>query len=143
MTADLYHSAHPLPCEGRRPMTRDDARDAFQAARLRVTSLSTGSVQSLKELMDAQMRLSGLMGGTFRIRKPIRVRGIGVDQSIEIFCRSRHFKSREAVTFYPDYYIGFAGWADDINVQPILAAFVEWVETMSSPANGGPDEATP
>lgn len=35
-------------------------------------------------------------------------------------------KGREAISFNRDGFIGFAGWADDTNVQPFLRAFVRW-----------------
>lgn len=39
-----------------------------------------------------------------------------------------YFKNREAVSFNYDGFIGFAGWADDKNVQPILSGFYCWID---------------
>ena len=36
-------------------------------------------------------------------------------------------KGREAISFNRGGFIGFAGWADDTNVQPFLRAFIRWV----------------
>ena len=41
-----------------------------------------------------------------------------------------HFKDRECISFNPGGFIGFAGWADDRNVQPILKAFDKWMNEM-------------
>ena len=46
-----------------------------------------------------------------------------------------HFKEREAISFNTqntneDFFIGFAGWADDRNVQPFIDGFVRWVNEM-------------
>lgn len=37
-----------------------------------------------------------------------------------------NFEERECISFNNDGFIGFAGWADDTNVQPILRAFIKW-----------------
>jgi hypothetical protein len=49
-----------------------------------------------------------------------------------IRCRSFYFDDREVVTFNPDGFLGFAGWAADGNVQPILYGFVAWLEKMEA-----------
>lgn len=38
-----------------------------------------------------------------------------------------YFSGREAVSFNCDGFVGFAGWADRNNVQPILQGFVRWM----------------
>lgn len=49
---------------------------------------------------------------------------------VEITIDGSYFEDREGITFNRDGFIGFAGWACDSNVQPILKAFIEWVEWM-------------
>lgn len=34
----------------------------------------------------------------------------------------------------PDGFVGFAGWAGDHNVQPILTAFCRWVDELTPAA---------
>ena len=41
-----------------------------------------------------------------------------------------YFKDREAISFNPDGFIGFAGWADSTNVSPMLSAFNKWVSEI-------------
>lgn len=41
---------------------------------------------------------------------------------------SSYWRDREAISFNRDGFIGFAGWADDGNVQPFLRAFMRWLE---------------
>lgn len=56
--------------------------------------------------------------------------GKNIGQTIEsafICVDGDYFKGREAISFNSDGFIGFAGWADDKNVQPFLRAFVLWV----------------
>lgn len=45
---------------------------------------------------------------------------------IKIDCQGQ-WAGREAISFNPDGYIGFCGWASTANSQPILSAFMEWL----------------
>ena len=38
-----------------------------------------------------------------------------------------YFEDREAISFNPDGFIGFAGWADSSNIRPFLRAFARWM----------------
>lgn len=51
-----------------------------------------------------------------------------VGRSIRV--KSHYFDSREGVTFSDDF-VGFAGWADETNIQPILWAMIDWVEEVT------------
>lgn len=60
-----------------------------------------------------QMRLSKKVGRNSR-------------GGIYLYVNSFYFKRRECISFNPDGFIGFAGWASTHNVNPILKAFVNW-----------------
>ncbi|MBB3947096.1 hypothetical protein GGQ73_003060 [Rhizobium skierniewicense] len=123
-------------------MTREEARAAWDTSGLTYAHLTASSVQKLRDLIGTKMKSSGLMApsgrsaGTYRIQSKIKVwlqhGGFGCG----LYCKAFYFKDREAVTFNDNGFIGFAGWADEVNVQPILSAFVEWVEGLKTePAN--------
>lgn len=42
-----------------------------------------------------------------------------------------YFKKRECISFNTDGFIGFAGWASDGNVQPVLRAFIRWCDILA------------
>jgi hypothetical protein len=107
-------------------MTRDEARAMFKGANLDYSALTPGNVQRLRTLINQRMKSSGLIKDSFRCRQ----RAVAREGYAEIRCKSFYFDSREALTFNPDGFIGFAGWADDNNVQPILAGFAEWVKEV-------------
>ena len=107
--------------------TRDDARSLF-AASLNYSVLTGANVQRLRTLINRCMIKSGVMNGTFRCRQRAIVR----DDYASIACKSFYFDNREVVTFNRDGFIGFAGWSDDKNVQPILAGFKAWVEELTA-----------
>ena len=51
------------------------------------------------------------MDGTYRV-------GDVIGRSVRV--KSHYFDAREGVTFGSDGFVGFAGWADENNIQPIL-----------------------
>ncbi|WP_395601167.1 hypothetical protein AB4P95_30110 (plasmid) [Pseudomonas sp. A1437] len=107
-------------------MTRAEARALFDAAKLDYRVITPENMQLLRTRINRAMVASGLIKSTYRCRQRAIVReGYG-----EIRCKSFYFDSREAITFNPDGFIGFAGWADDKNVQPVLAGFADWIREL-------------
>lgn len=41
------------------------------------------------------------------------------------------FDRREAISFNPDGFISFAGWADNSNVKPFIEAFSDWISQIT------------
>ena len=52
--------------------------------------------------------------------------------SAYIRVKSDYFKDREAISFNDEGFIGFAGWADDVNIVPVVAGFNKWVDFMAA-----------
>jgi hypothetical protein len=115
-------------------MTRDETRALFAGAGLTYAALTQDSVQRLRAHINRRMQSSDLMKGTFRCKQRGTVRKKdGNTHYVQIRCRAYYFEDREAVTFNPDGFIGFGGWADDVNIQPVLTGFADWVrETVAS-----------
>lgn len=111
--------------------TRDHARQAFQDAGLNYGYVTEESLQRLRNLINDKMTASGLMNGTYRCRQKTTLQNVGNRKFFAgITCQAFYFDKREAVSFNRDGFIGFAGWSDDTNVQPILAGFLEWVNEL-------------
>jgi hypothetical protein len=116
-------------------MTRDEARAHWAKSGLTYDALTKESVERLRKMLDKSLKASGLIGGSFRMRVTRNTLRQGNGRKVaELRCKARYFEDREAITFDPHYFIGFAGWADDTNVQPILATFCEWVDEMKPAA---------
>lgn len=115
-------------------MNRDDARKAFSDSGLTYAVISKQSIQLLRNLINQRMKESGYMKDSYRCwqRGKIRLTQWGV--FAEIRCRSENWESREAVSFNTDGFIGFAGWADNKNIQPVLAGFMDWLKEMTPKA---------
>ena len=45
---------------------------------------------------------------------------------------AHYFANRECISFNRDGFIGFAGWADQGNVNPILRAFLKWCDLLKN-----------
>jgi hypothetical protein len=115
-------------------LTREQARDAWARSGLTYDALTPESLERLRALLDAEMQSGDYLRKTFRATsKPKRLRC----GSFDIRCTAWYFKGRHArqcITFEPSGFIGFAGWSDDTNIQPIIRAFVAWVHEMKPAA---------
>ena len=49
-----------------------------------------------------------------------------------LYVNSHYFERRECISFNADGWIGFAGWADQGNTNPILRAFIEWSDALAA-----------
>lgn len=48
-----------------------------------------------------------------------------------LYLISHYFERRECISFNGDGFIGFAGWADTGNSNPIKRAFLEWCDYLA------------
>jgi hypothetical protein len=111
-------------------LTREAVRQAFQEASSAHDWLDIIEFQSMVALRDAinsKMLAAGLMHGTLHMKHPAEIKTVG--RCCQLKCTSHYFEEREAVTLNPDGFVGFAGWADEEHVQPILLGFTEWISS--------------
>jgi len=117
----------PLP----EKLDREFARGEFGAAGLSYADLDLVALRLLRRLINLEMIRSGLMKSSYRCYRGVVFQNAGTDRFFAgIRCSAFYFDRREAVSFNRDGFIGFAGWSDDTNVQPILRGFVAWVGEM-------------
>lgn len=118
--------------DGITDLARDDARKYWAASGLTFDVLTKDNLGRLRDLCDAQMR-DGYLRGTFRAGKVTVAKSEKQGTVADIRCTAWYFKggqARQCVTFERGGFIGFAGWSDDTNIQPILRAFMAWVDEM-------------
>jgi len=73
----------------------------------------------------------------YRMNRSLNLRHkAGKPVQAELRCRAFYFRSREAVTFRSDGWIGFCGWASDENAVPILEGFRKWVASLQRDGMG-------
>ncbi|WP_417261640.1 hypothetical protein [Celeribacter sp.] len=108
-------------------LTREHVRKAYAESGLDHFPLTFERMAVLRDVINSEMLAAGLMHGTYHMAHPSRIRIHGSNCS-ELRCVSYYFDDREAVTFNGDGFVGFAGWADETNVQPILRGFLKWIK---------------
>lgn len=105
--------------------SRNDARQAFAESGLSYSDLSRADLDRLRKALDQSLaRVSTIKG--YKMKRAIRLVN-WPNGWAALTCQAYYFESREAVTLNDNGFIGFAGWADDGNVAPILNGFKEWV----------------
>lgn len=115
-------------------LTRDQARAAF-GGELTYADVKQNDIRALEGFLCieyAQHERNGEhmeMRPTYRkaSQPVINMAENGGIESAFLSVSGFYFSGREAISFNSDGFIGFAGWADDVNVQPFLRAFQKWI----------------
>ena len=120
-------------------LSRDEVREHFENCGLRYGMLKEDDFILLKAFLSKEFRLAGERPTTpemesFRVNDNKSIYRARPDRTLsEAFIRmmSDYWYNREAVSFNKDGFIGFAGWASDKNVQPVLMGFVKWCDYLT------------
>lgn len=119
-------------------MTNNEAREYFKIKGLTYDDIKEGDILTLVMLLNKHIKLavknhemstdSMYMSSKIDMKKK-------TNGSI-IFCflymNSHYFTQRECISFNKDGFIGFAGWADQGNTNPIIRAFIEWCDQLEN-----------
>ena len=122
--------------------TNDEARDYFKQKGLTYDDITEGDILPLVMLLQQELKKSAkdceTSVSTMTISKKINIkkRPNGSITSCFLYVNSHYFVQRECISFNADGFIGFAGWADQGNVNPILRAFLKWCDYMAEAKNG-------
>lgn len=112
--------------------TNDYARQYFKDCGLSYADVLESDILVLIMLLNREIRKSNKRGETsvYTIRLSEKVdmkrKTNGSIISYFLYLNSHYFTRREAISFNQNGYIGFAGWADQGNTNPLLRAFLEW-----------------
>lgn len=122
-------------------LTRDEVREAFNRE-LTYTDVLPVDVRALEGFIAIECArhdrffksndgLPMMMHPSYRKKNEPRIEISPTGKGIaEAYLRvdGRYWQGREAISFNGDGFIGFAGWADDSNVQPFLRGFMRWLK---------------
>ena len=115
-------------------MNNNDARQYFKETGLDYSVLTEESLYQLTVYLMEELRAhESLMPMKIHNQKGSPFKAITMNGKIrEAYFNvdGPYFKSREAISFNSDGFIGFAGWADSINTSPFIRAFVRWVDWL-------------
>ncbi|AMR46884.1 hypothetical protein [Bacillus subtilis] len=118
-------------------MTSEEARNYFVQKGLSYEDITEGDICALVMLLNKHVKQAvkahSMSVDTMRMSQKIKsnYKTNGTLKSCYLYINSHYFTQREAISFNPDGFIGFAGWADSGNTQPLIDAFIEWVDYMS------------
>lgn len=118
--------------------TSSEARKYFRDKGLSYHDITEEGITLLMMLVDWELKKSNKVGETsdstmclnrrFFIKK--RINGTIIKCFL---CLSNHyFTQREAISFEEDGFIGFARWADQGTVNPLLRAFLRWCDDLAA-----------
>lgn len=116
--------------------TNDEARQRFKDLGLSYNDITDGDILSLVLLLNREFKKSNKNGetsvSTIRLSEKMIVKHKtnGTISECYLYVNSHYFTRRECISFNRDGLIGFAGWADQGNTNPILRAFLAWCDAL-------------
>ncbi|MBQ9700116.1 MAG: hypothetical protein IJV71_05775 [Lachnospiraceae bacterium] len=123
--------------------SNNEARQYFTDKGLTYSDITEGDILTLTMLLNkhikAAVKASETSVDTLRLsnRVDIKTFSDGTIKTCFLYVNSHYFKNRECISFNADGFIGFAGWADQGNTNPILRAFLEWCDYLAGSSTGG------
>lgn len=117
--------------------TNDHARSYFREKGLSYDNINDGDILVLVMMCQQELKKSCKAGetstSTMRLSEKIDMKRKtnGTIVSCFLYMNSHYFTRREAISFNENGFIGFAGWADQGNVNPLLRAFLHWCDYLA------------
>ena len=118
-----------------------EARDYFASAGLTYNDITEGDILSLVILLNREIKKANKACETsvhtmhLSQKMNIKKKSNGVITECYLFVNSHYFTQRECISFNRNGFIGFAGWADQGNTNPILRAFLAWCDILKEAHN--------
>lgn len=127
-----------MSCRGFEPVcSTNDAREYFKSKGLTYDSISEGDILILSMMLEKELKKSNKAGetsvSTITLSKKVdmKKKTNGHIMCCFLYVNSHYFERREAISFNRDGFIGFAGWADQGNTNPLLRAFLKWCDYLA------------
>ena len=117
--------------------SNSEARQYFNDKGLTYEDITEGDILALimmlnKELKTANKECETSVGTMYLSRKVnMKRKTNGSLICCYLYMNSHYFTRRECISFNYDGFIGFAGWADQGNTNPILRAFLKWCDYLA------------
>lgn len=117
--------------------SNEEARQYFADKGLTYDDITEGDILTLVMLLNKHIKAANKSHETsvetMRLsdKKVIKRKSNGSIIQCYLYLNSHYFTQRECISFNSDGFIGFAGWADQGNTNPILRAFLEWCDILA------------
>lgn len=118
--------------------TNDEAREYFKECGLTYKDITEGDILSLVLLINRELKKSNKIGetsvNTMRLSEKMDMKKNtdGTIKTCFLYMNSHYFTRIEAISFNQDGFIGFAGWADSGNLNPLKRAFLAWCDQIKA-----------
>lgn len=115
----------------------EEARQYFKDKGLTYADVTEGDILVLVGNLNKEIKKSNKAGetstNTMHLSKKVTMKKNrdGSIISCSLYMNSHYFTQREAISFNEDGFIGFAGWADQGNTNPLLRAFLKWCDYLA------------
>lgn len=116
--------------------SRNEAREYFKNCGLTYDDITEGDLLTLVMLLNKEIKKSNKVGETSTYTMCLSKKMVFVNSPKQtmkrcfLYMNSHYFTQRECISFNEGGYIGFAGWADQGNTNPILRAFLAWCDVL-------------
>lgn len=127
-----------MACRGFEPVCSTNyARDYFTNKGLTYENIDEGDILILSMMLQKELKKSNKIGETsvssMTLSKKIDMKKKTNGHIIccYLYMNSHYFERRECISFNRDGFIGFAGWADQGNTNPLLRAFLKWCDYLA------------
>lgn len=115
----------------------EEAREYFKAKGLTYDDITEGDILALVLLLNKHLKAANKDDETsvtihLSSKMDIKKKSNGSIKTCFLYVNSHYFTRRECISFNADGFIGFAGWADQGNTNPILRAFMEWCDKLAT-----------
>ena len=116
--------------------TTNEAREYFANKGLTYDDITEGDILTLVMLLNKHIKAANKDNETsvemsLSSKTVVKKRTNGKLLACYLYLNSHYFTRRECISFNEDGFIGFAGWADQGNTNPILRAFLEWCDNLA------------
>ena len=119
--------------------TNDEARQYFTDKGLTYDDITEGDILTLVMLLNKHIKAANKDNETsvqltLSKKMVMKKKSKGSIMACFLYVNSCYFTQRECISFNGDGFVGFAGWADQGNTNPILRAFLEWCDILAEAA---------
>lgn len=117
--------------------TTDEAQAYFKEKGLTYGDITEGDILVLTMLLQKELKKSNkdnetsVSTMTLSSKVDMKKKSNGSIVHCFLCMNSHYFTRREAISFNQDGFIGFAGWADQGNTNPLLRGFLKWCDYMA------------
>lgn len=116
--------------------SNDEAREYFKKCGLSYDDITEGDILVLVMMLNKEIKSANKTGetsvNTMHMSKKINIKKKTNGSIIccFLYMNSHYFERRECISFNRDGFIGFAGWADTGNLNPIKRSFLKWCDYL-------------